>query len=426
MNSARRYTTIAIILHWVIAIMIIGQIAGGWFMHRLPNSSPVKFDMYQVHKSFGITILLLTVLRLGWRLANKPPALPVATPGWEKLAARSTHWLFYALLIATPLAGWAMVSVSPTDIATVYFGVLEWPHLPFFDGGDRAGVEDMLKDSHEFLAFSILGLLVLHVGAALKHHFINRDEVLSGMAPGNLAQGLGVTVLLATVFTAGAFYWFAPKTPVSNATPSVAPSAVSSAAAPAIETVVADPATGAVVADNVAPAVEQAPAASVWMVDKSTSSLGFIGKERDNTFEGVFGTFDAAITFNPDDLDAAAISVTVSTASASTGDSLRDSNLPGGQWFDVKDHPSAIFTSTMVVQTGKGAYEAHGTLSIKEFEQDIVLPFTLEIDGDKARAKGEIVLIRTDYGLGAGAAWLDEEGVGLDVAVRFEINARRR
>ncbi len=178
--SQERYATIAIILHWVIALMIIGQIAGGIYMHNLPATS-LKFELYQWHKSFGITILLLSFARLAWRLSHKPPPLPANMPDWERLAARATHIGFYVLMIGMPLAGWMMVSASPKDVPTVLFDVIPWPHLP---GVPRSeGAEDLFAEIHKILAFMTVGLLVLHIAAALKHHFVNKDDVLAGMLP---------------------------------------------------------------------------------------------------------------------------------------------------------------------------------------------------------------------------------------------------
>ena len=393
MNGIDRYSSVAVVLHWVIAILIIGQIAGGWYMHRLPNAAAIKFDLYQLHKSFGVTIILLTLARLGWRLGHKPPALPAHMAGWEKFAARATHWLFYVLLIMAPLTGWAMVSASPTDIPTKLFGVVPWPHMPFFEGAaDRKAIEDMFKERHEFFAYGILVLLALHVGAALKHHFFNKDAVLVSMAPRTVLQTVGVAGLLGAFLLAGAAYWTAPS-PVTAATPAITPDRAE---------------TGD------------------WIIDKNASRLSFVGREKDKAFRGEFTEFDAVIQFDPDNLAEARIDVTVMTASATTNDELRDSNLPGDQWFDIKDHPTAAFVSTDVVKTDDGEYQARGTLKIKEFEKEIRLPFTLAIEGDKARAEGEVALIRTDFGLGADSGWLDEEGVALEVAVMFEVHADRR
>ena len=185
--SPERYNSVAIILHWTIALLVIGQLAGGLIMTKLPKDLlELKFQMIQLHKSFGITILLLTFIRLGWRLAHKAPPFPAVMSKWEKLAARSVHVLFYVLLIVTPLLGWAVVSSSPLakTVHTYLFGVVYWPHMPFFDGvADRKALSHEIAEFHEKAAFIMIGLIVLHVSAALKHHFFNHDRVLSNMLP---------------------------------------------------------------------------------------------------------------------------------------------------------------------------------------------------------------------------------------------------
>lgn len=180
--SADRYSRGAIVLHWLIALLIVGQIAGGFYMEALPDSdAAAKFRFFQLHKSFGLTILALSLVRLGWRLTHRPPALPAGMAGWERIAARATHAGFYALMIGAPLIGWAYVSVAPFNVPTVVFGVLPWPHLPL--GGTNAALAETLSGLHGAAAWGFIGLLALHVGAALKHHFINRDDVLARMLP---------------------------------------------------------------------------------------------------------------------------------------------------------------------------------------------------------------------------------------------------
>jgi len=186
-HSHDRYTTVAIALHWLIALMVIGQLAGGFYMHKLPDSeAALKFELYQLHKSFGITVLLLTLVRLAWRLTHKAPPLPADMAGWEKLAARGAHIGFYILLVGMPLVGWAIVSSSPLadSVQTYLFGVIHWPHLPFFEGvADRKALSHDIAEIHEMLGFVIIGLITLHVGAAIKHQFVNRDAVLAHMLP---------------------------------------------------------------------------------------------------------------------------------------------------------------------------------------------------------------------------------------------------
>jgi cytochrome b561 len=181
------YTSVAIGFHWLIAMLAIGQIAGGLYMEGLPDSADAeRFQLIQLHKSFGITILLLTLGRLAWRLGHKPPPLPAAMPGWQKSWAKGLHWGFYALLIGLPLGGWAMVSASPLaeTVKTYLFGVVPWPHLPFFDGvDDRRGLARSIGDMHELGAKLMLAMIVIHVGAAMKHWLMDGDGVLESMLP---------------------------------------------------------------------------------------------------------------------------------------------------------------------------------------------------------------------------------------------------
>ncbi len=409
--ASERYTAVAAILHWTIAALIVGQIAGGFYMHNLPNTSPIKFDLYQLHKSFGMTILVLSLARLGWRLTHRPPALPSAMPAWEKFAARSAHWGFYALMILTPLAGWAIVSVSPTDIPTKWFGLIPVPHLPFFGGETSRTLEEMMEERHETLAKLILVLLALHVGAALKHHFINKDNVLRSMIPEYKRQWMGAGAIVAVLLSGTVFYLVAPGPRAASAGETVAGHSHAEGEG--------HDHGAAAVGDN------GDRDENNWTVDYDASRLVFIGEDSGGRFEGAFSSFDADIRFDPADLDGSKIRVKVETASASTGDALRDSNLPGSEWFSVKSHPEAEFRSMEIRAMGAG-YEADGVLSIKEFEKPVTLAFDLVIDGDDAVAKGGVDLVRTDFGLGAAPSWLNDEGVALAMRVEFEIHATRK
>jgi cytochrome b561 len=175
------YTKVAIALHWVIAIAIILQILGGLQMEDLKGAE--KFAAFQGHKSLGLTILMLSVVRLLWRIANPPPALPEGMKGWEVAAAKFTHIAFYALMIGVPIGGWVIISTSPYNIATNWWGLFEWPRLPLADLPFRKALNEIAKEGHEIGAFSIIGLLALHFGAVLKHIFVNDDDVASRMIP---------------------------------------------------------------------------------------------------------------------------------------------------------------------------------------------------------------------------------------------------
>jgi cytochrome b561 len=180
-----RYSTVAIALHWMIAAAIVAQLASGLWMVgaiRSSGSQALAFHAYQWHKSLGLAILALSLVRLVWRLANPPPSLPVAMTRIEMAAARITHALFYALTLGMPLVGWAMVSASPLGLPTIVFGLFEWPHIGWL-AGQGGGVEAAFKSAHRAMGFALIGLLVLHIAAALKHHLFDRDDVLARMLP---------------------------------------------------------------------------------------------------------------------------------------------------------------------------------------------------------------------------------------------------
>lgn len=183
-NTPTRYGLVALTLHWLIALAVIAMLALGFLMGEAREGSAIQFQLFQWHKSIGITILLLTVLRLAWRLMNRQPPLPATMPLWERALARLTHLAFYVLLFALPLTGWAMVSASPLGIPTLLYGVVPWPNLPWAARAeDPEALEAMLSETHEVLAFTMIALLLLHVAGALRHHFILHDTVLRRMLP---------------------------------------------------------------------------------------------------------------------------------------------------------------------------------------------------------------------------------------------------
>jgi len=180
-STSRRYTGLAMALHWILAIALVGLFAMGLYMADLPFS-PTRLKLYNWHKWAGVTVLFLSVIRLAWRLAHRPPALPqavtLAMPGWQMKAYHATHGLMYALFFVVPLVGWAYSSAAGFSI--VWLGVLP---LPDFVPADKA-LAELIKPWHEASAFALAGLVLLHVGAALKHQWIDKDGLLTRMLPG--------------------------------------------------------------------------------------------------------------------------------------------------------------------------------------------------------------------------------------------------
>ncbi len=180
-SPLRRYSGIAMLLHWILAIALVGLFAVGTYMADLPFT-PSRMKLYNWHKWAGITVLSLSVIRLVWRLTHRPPALPqavtLAMPGWQMQAYHATHVLMYALFFIVPLVGWAYSSAAGFPV--VWFGVLA---LPDFVSADKA-LAELIKPWHQISALALAGLVLLHVGAALKHHWIDQDGLLNRMLPG--------------------------------------------------------------------------------------------------------------------------------------------------------------------------------------------------------------------------------------------------
>ena len=177
MMQQQRYNGMAILFHWLIALMIIGSFTLGLVMTEMPGISPTKLKFYSWHKWAGVTILALATLRLLWRLTHPAPAYPASMPGWQKTTANVLHGLLYVLMFAVPLSGYLYTLSAGYPV--LYFGLFELPVLI----AKNDEIKPVLKDVHFWLNMGLAGAVALHVAAALKHQFIDRDGVLKRMLP---------------------------------------------------------------------------------------------------------------------------------------------------------------------------------------------------------------------------------------------------
>ncbi|MDO8800869.1 YceI family protein [Phenylobacterium sp.] len=420
MKTQDRYRTPAIVLHWLIAAAILFQMQLPWRFHGL--KTPEAFALIQLHKSVGITILVLSLARLGWRLANPPPPEPETLAPWERWLSQTVHWGLYVLMIGMPITGWIMVSTSKTGIPTVLWGAIPWPHAPGFAAMASAGREvwnGVAQETHELLGWGFYLLIGLHVAGALKHQLFSRDEpVLARMVPGAVAgrwlEPRLALIALGVVFAIGGAWLIHPKPTASAPLPP-----------PLVQT--AEPVTPVVTPAAVpAPIAEVAAApaeASKWTVAKS-STLGFSTSWGGQALEGRFDQWTADIAFSPDALDRSHVKVTIDLASVATGDPQRDVALPGADFFDVAQHPRAIFTADRFEAAGQNRYVAHGKLALRGVTKPVRLPFTLKIDGDKARMSGVTSLDRTAFGVGQGE-WQATDQIPAQVKVSVQLTATR-
>jgi cytochrome b561 len=172
-----RYSKVAIILHWLMAVMIIGNLAGGFLHDYVPTAGGQRSLVMGLHKSFGISILALTLLRLGWRLANPPPALPAYFTSGERLLARAAHWGFYGLMLALPMSGWVMADRNDRPIP--FFALTEIPKF-----GVGKPIADAAHEFHELAGWAMLALIALHIIGIIKHLVMDRDNLLPRMGVG--------------------------------------------------------------------------------------------------------------------------------------------------------------------------------------------------------------------------------------------------
>ena len=186
-NSDRSWGWGARALHWTMAALIVFQLALGVRMTEFTQDLATRFELTQMHKSWGAVIFALALLRLGWRLANRAsPALPAGTPPWQARAAGASHVLLYLLMLALPLSGWVAAAASPTqDMLGIENMVFDWFALPDPWVPGEKTVADVAATLHRLAALSLAVLLGVHAAAALRHHFVDRDDVLSRMTFGD-------------------------------------------------------------------------------------------------------------------------------------------------------------------------------------------------------------------------------------------------
>ena len=394
MTRSPRFSAVAIALHWAIAFGILFMIWLGWNMDG-------KESWFQFHKSVGITILILTVARIIWRVMNPPPPLPTDMQPWESKASHAVHIGFYALMVIMPLTGWLTVSISyDFDIPTVIFGLFSWPDIPGVGFLENETAYAIISNIHSKLAFVAFALLALHVGGALKHEFGPEEGVLKRMLPGLFGKtdkpsppprgflaAFGAAIALFLIIA------FVPQLFSSSGSENGAGDAPADVSEISVE--------------------------PNWMVDYDQSSIAFTFTHEGQTYEGSFSDWNADIDFDVDNLAGSEVLVTVNTGSAATPKKLYTDSLKSAEWFGVSAFPQATVRLTGFEETGAG-YTADAALSIKDSEVTVPFAFTLEEDGTSTVMTGDTTVERTPLDLGqtsdASAAYVSET-VRIDVRV---------
>lgn len=370
-NTSEGWGALARLFHWAIVVMLIGQ----FIMAEIAEDLPIgmeKLSLLARHKSVGITILLLAVLRLGWRALNPTPKAPVGQP-WEHALARGAHVALYGLLFAMPLSGWMMSSAKNYPVS--WFNLLPLPNLvPVSES-----IYEIMRETHELLATTLIVVAAAHVLGALRHHFIKKDDVLKRM----LWAATGASLLLGA------------STPQA-------------AAANAVTALAASP----------------AGATQAWRFQPTGSTLAFVFEQAGAATEGRFGKFTAQLLQPMTPTARGTLAVTIDIASLSTGDGQRDTLLREADLFDVAKHPRAQFKVEKLAPSQQGRLTLDGVLTLRGVSKRLRIPATLQPDvAAKPRTvilQGETTLNRLDFGIGQGE-WKSTEWVANAVKVRFAL-----
>ncbi len=377
-TPTERYGDVAVIFHWLIAIFIIGLLAIGKYMTSLDEADVVRFELTQWHKSFGLTVLFLSVLRLAWRFTHRPPPEPASIPNWQQRVAGIAHTLLYVLMFAIPVTGWIMSSASPLNIDTILFNVVTIPHLPpFSDLPNKAEIAENFHEYHELAGNLLILILLAHIGAALKHHLIDKDTILVRMLPNWASKPFKVKI---TALTAGIAALTGALVMYANA-------------------------------DN-----------QSALLAAGDSEVSFIADVTGDATPGAFTETSVTATIDTSTPANSSIVALVTTASLTSDNSQVAGSLPDSDWFDVEGFPEARFESTSITGIDDATLQVEGELTIKSTTQAVSFPMTLSTEDDgKQVARGEFDIDRQAYDIGMDSQ-STEEYVGFNVTVRFRFD----
>ncbi|WP_244515394.1 cytochrome b/b6 domain-containing protein [Pacificibacter marinus] len=402
-NTKTRYGGVARFFHWTIALLIVTAFALGIIGDNLPRNADTigtLKTLYSVHKTMGVTVFLLAVLRILWALSQPRPVPLHPDNRLETLAAEIVHWALYGTLVVVPLSGWIM------HAAEVGFAPIWWPFgqsLPFVPKSEF--VAHAAKAVHGTAVFVLLGAVAAHIAGALKHVVIDKDATLARMTKGAEAGDPTVVAhdklapfaaLLMWGVVIGGALMFGTAQGAAPATTDASESTTSSAS------------------DSPSEVLSEVPE---WTV--TDGSLTFSVAQSGAPIEGVFGTWNAKIAYDVE-TGAGTTQVNIDTTTLTLGSVT--STAIGPEFFNTSAFTTSVFEADIVRLDAGPVHQANGTLTLIGQTVPVTLEFVLETDGTTATMSGTAALDRRDFGMGAGYA--DESTVGFAVDVTVNLTAQ--
>ncbi|HNP35487.1 MAG TPA: cytochrome b/b6 domain-containing protein [Woeseiaceae bacterium] len=388
-DRADSFGRMSIALHWLIAGLIVLQ----FMLAKLAaytTSNLRELVLLANHKSVGITILMLALVRVAWRLSHKPPPLPPSLPNWQVVASHISHWSLYALIFFMPVTGWLMSSASAFSVS--WFNLFQLPDLV----APNPELKETLEDTHRFLSYVLLTVASLHIIAALKHKIVDKDGIMERMT------NKTALALFAAVIFFGAWSLATAATPGQAVTHGDQP-----------------------IEDRHPVQVAPESALPAWNIVYGSSHIRFTGKQAGATFQGEWTDWDAVIRFAADDLANSRFDVTIRTAAVNTLNEDRDAALADPEWFDSINYPVATYSASRFSKSANGAWIAEGSLTIKGMSAPVPLVFRVTREGERVVLAGSAELLRITLGVGTGE-WEDTTWVGNEVTVEVHVEANAK
>lgn len=406
MEQAESYHVLSKIIHWVTALLIIGLLFIGFYMGTLAFSED-KLSLYGWHKSFGLLVLLLAVVRVVWHVVKQKPKPLDTHKKWEHVIAHLVHIFLYLSLFIMPLSGWIMSSAG--DFTVKFFG-FDVPDLT----QKNENIFQISRQIHEILAYIFLLIIGLHMVGALKHHFIDKDRTLCRMTVPDLGfvGGAVLSVLLVVLYVCGGVY------------------AVKHLQKQYLTVYSSVDANVRVSVNEVNKGVLLSSSLPEWHIDLGRSIIEFEATQYGQGFKGNFKISRGKIFFDEARLDQSKLRIEIDISSIKTGSNDRDAQAVSAEWFDVKIFPEAIFESHKLKKISANHFVASGKLTLRGVIVSVDLPFILNInEGENgeniAQMTAKLDLNRLDFGIGQGK-WQSTDAIGDVVKLNISVMARAR